>query len=288
MIEILPNWHPIFVHFTVALLTMSVVFYVFHLLLPREHRQQHAVVLLAQVNLWIGTSFAVITAIAGWFAYNSVAHDTPSHAAMTEHRNWALVTLAVFFLLTLWSIAFRKRKKAPVFFVIILLLAGGLLTSTAWHGAESVYRYGLGVMSIPKSSGEGHAHEHSDGEGHADTAKTQTEATGAVPHDTKNHQHDDASSVKNEKSNMTGDKPEETSSNSLDDNPLNMAGDKPEETSSNSLDDNPLNMAGDKPEETSSNSSISNQSDAIIDDKKVSSTQSDKKSHPHNTTPHAH
>jgi uncharacterized membrane protein len=274
MIEILPNWHPIFVHFTVALLTMSVVFYVFHLVLPSEHRQQHAIVLLAQVNLWIGTSFAVITAIAGWFAYNSVAHDTPSHAAMTEHRNWALVTLAVFFLLTLWSIAFRKRKKAPVFFVIILLLAGGLLTSTAWHGAESVYRYGLGVMSIPKSSGEGHAHQHPDGEDHADTAKTQTEATGAAPHDTKNHPHDDASSLKNEQNNVT--------------NQSTMIDDTQKNKSANSLDDNPLNMTGDKPEETSSNSSINDQSDAIIDDKKASSTQSDKKSHPHDTTPHAH
>ena len=161
MIEILPNWHPIFVHFTVALLSMSVVFYVLHWLLPREHQQQYAVILLARFNLWAGTSFAVITAIAGWFAYNSVAHDTPSHAAMTEHRNWALVTLAVFLLLTFWSIASRKKKKAPVFFVITLLLAGGLLSSTAWYGAESVYRYGLGVMSIPQSSGEGHAHQHS-------------------------------------------------------------------------------------------------------------------------------
>lgn len=28
MIEIIPNWHPIFVHFTIALLTISTLLYV--------------------------------------------------------------------------------------------------------------------------------------------------------------------------------------------------------------------------------------------------------------------
>lgn len=50
--------------------------------------------------------------------------------------------------------------------------AAGLLLSTAWHGGELVYRYGLGVMSMPKSHGEGHAHEHGPGMGHTDTLDT--------------------------------------------------------------------------------------------------------------------
>ncbi len=173
MIEILPNWHPIFVHFTIALLSMSVVFYLLQAFFPEDHPWQKSTLLLAKANLWIGTGFALITAVAGWFAYNSVTHDTPSHAAMTDHRNWALVTLAVFVVLTIWSILFRKQNKAPVLFVIMMLISGGLLASTGWKGAESVYRYGLGVMSMPQSSGEGHAHEHADGEGHATTQSNQ-------------------------------------------------------------------------------------------------------------------
>jgi hypothetical protein len=47
---------------------------------------------MANWSLWSGCLFAIATAIAGWLAYNSVAHDSASHAAMTLHRNWALPT----------------------------------------------------------------------------------------------------------------------------------------------------------------------------------------------------
>ena len=201
MIEILPNWHPVFVHFTIALLSMSVVFYLLHAFLPQHHRWHASVSVLAKTNLWLGSGFAIITALAGWFAYNSVAHDTPSHAAMTDHRNWALVTLAVFIILTVWSVLFRAQKKAPVVFVIAILIAGALLAVTGWKGAESVYRYGLGVMSLPQSTGEGHDHQHADGEGHGNlesenTANTalpqnQPQSIAAPPqNDSTPHQHE--------------------------------------------------------------------------------------------------
>ena len=169
MIDILPNWHPIFVHFTIALLSMSVVFYVLGLVFPSHSKHQTALTLLAKVNLYIGVGFAIITAIAGWFAYNSVNHDTPSHLAMTEHRNLALLTLAVFLFLALWSL--WKKNKAGIVFVGLMVISGGLLSVTGWMGGEAVYRYGLGVMSMPKVSGEGHAHQHADGEGHGSQSK---------------------------------------------------------------------------------------------------------------------
>lgn len=117
----------------------------------------------------MGTAFGVVTAIFGWLAFNSVVHDTPSHVAMVEHRNWALSTLALFLVLTGWSV-WRYRRKVtatPVTFLVAMLLALALLMTTAWHGAEVVYRYGIGVMSLPKAekhgtSGEGHAHDHND------------------------------------------------------------------------------------------------------------------------------
>jgi uncharacterized membrane protein len=118
---------------------------------------------LAYWNLWLGTGFAVITVLAGWFAYNSVAHDTPSHAAMTDHRNWALVTLSVYIIVAFWSWKnYKKVKHASMTFTFFIVLASALLVSTGWRGSEAVYRYGLGVMSLPKVEGEGHAHEHSN------------------------------------------------------------------------------------------------------------------------------
>jgi len=164
MFEVLPNWHPLFVHFVVALLSMSTLFFV-SLKILATHKLHGHLKVMAYWNLWLGTGFAVITVIAGWFAYNSVAHDTPSHAAMTDHRNWALVTLSVYTLITFWSFkSYKKVKDTSMTFTIVIILASALLVSTGWRGSEAVYRYGLGVMSLPKSEGDGHAHEHSEGD----------------------------------------------------------------------------------------------------------------------------
>ena len=117
MFEIIPNWHPFFVHFTIALLSMSVVFFVL-LKFSGSHPIKENFRILAYWNLWLGTGFAIVTAIAGWFAYNSVAHDTPSHLAMTDHKNWALITLLVFFVLSIWSVKLYKsiNNESVIFY----------------------------------------------------------------------------------------------------------------------------------------------------------------------------
>jgi uncharacterized membrane protein len=165
MPEIIPNWHPVFVHYTVALLSLSVVLYVVIGFMASPLRDQWLVV--ARWCLWFGTGFTLLTVLTGVYAYNTVEHDTPSHLAMTEHRNLALITAAAFLFLGGFS-AWRAREgqtPRPVF-VIALVAAGGLLLSTAWHGGELVYRHGLGVMSLPEIGGEGHAHDHGDDHSH--------------------------------------------------------------------------------------------------------------------------
>lgn len=37
-------------------------------------------------------NYTIGTVLAGWYAYNTVPHTALSHAAMTDHRNWALST----------------------------------------------------------------------------------------------------------------------------------------------------------------------------------------------------
>lgn len=163
MIQILPNWHPIFVHFTVALLSLAVLFSLVNIWL-REGKLKEQWLILARWNLWLGTAFGIVTALAGWDAYNTVTHDAPSHAAMTAHLYWALATLSAFVVLSLWSAwNVYNQKKASILFAVLLLAGGGLLASTAWHGGELVYRYGLGVMSLPQAEeagDDGHGHDH--------------------------------------------------------------------------------------------------------------------------------
>ena len=172
MIEIIPNWHPIFVHFTVALLSIAVVFFILGTALP-HHKWREQWLTVAHWNLWVGAAISLFTATAGWFAFNSVNHDTPSHVAMLEHRNLALITLTVFLPIALWSmVRYRADKPVQVVFLAALLVAQGLLLSTAWHGAELVYRHGLGVMSLPKKEegGDDHAHQHGEDNAHGQDA----------------------------------------------------------------------------------------------------------------------
>ncbi len=172
MIEIIPNWHPIFVHFTVGLLSISVAFYVLSYL-----SKNLKIIVLSSIGkeleiaarwcLWAGAVITIATVLAGFYAYNTVKHDTPSHMAMTDHRNWAIVTAAVAILIALWSLwRYRKQKPLSITFILALLIMQGLLLSTAWRGGEAVYRYGLGVMDLPDSMEgaqmDGHDHGSED------------------------------------------------------------------------------------------------------------------------------
>lgn len=186
MIEIIPNWHPLFVHFTVALLSLSVVLSLLaRLPLPAGLRAEWRVV--ARWTLWLGALFAIATAITGWLAYNSVDHDDVSHAVMTTHRNWALVTATFFVLLALWSLWDRRwagrepsEGAAGAVFLAALAAGGVLLATTAWYGAELVFRHGLGVMSMPNTSTDPASH---------DTGSRATPPVKAPTHDHSTHQH---------------------------------------------------------------------------------------------------
>lgn len=196
MIEIIPNWHPIFVHFTVSTLSLASVFYlVTYILVIKNNQVHHKTRQFADWNLWLGAVFAIITVIAGWLAYNTVAHDTPSHEAMTDHRNWALATTAVFLVIAIWSI-YRKRVNQGIkpVFMLLVLIAFFLLGSTAWRGGEAVYRYGLGVMSLPKveEGSDGHDHAHEGDNDHNDIVnKTHIPETKLPQSQDLMNQHDD-------------------------------------------------------------------------------------------------
>ncbi len=164
--EIIPNWHPIFVHFTVALLSLSVGLFIASRFLRGDLRQQWE--LVARWNLWFGVAITLLTVAAGFYAFNTVRHDEPSHLAMQEHRNWALATALWF--LALAFLLYRRRRSAPgVGQLLALVLGGSLLLSTAWHGAELVYRHGLGVMALPavEAGVAGHKHGAADLDKHA-------------------------------------------------------------------------------------------------------------------------
>lgn len=183
-IEIIPNYHPIFVHFTIGLLSVSALLYLLGSILKKEN-----LFTAARWNLWIGAVLTVGTVIAGFDAYNTVGHDAASHAAMTDHKNWALPTAGIFLVLAVWA-GWKQRGAQTVspIFVGIIVLASGLLAVTGYKGGEVVYRHGTGVMSLPEIQGDGGhgSHDHGGARDHHEAEKQPQQED---EHDHSAHEH---------------------------------------------------------------------------------------------------
>lgn len=163
MPDIIPNWHPLLVHFPIALIAVSALFTLLAVL-PRGEPWRAEWAAAGRLTLRLGALAAVAAAAAGWQAFNTVSHDDAGHAAMLVHRGWALASLALIVLLALWDVLrARAGKGAHGAFAAMLVLALGGVAVTAWAGGELVYRHGLGVMALPQADEEaGGGHEHGD------------------------------------------------------------------------------------------------------------------------------
>lgn len=189
MIEIIPNWHPIFVHLTIGMLCCSVFFYVASYVIDRNFRLQRQWLYVANWTLWTGCIFVLLTVMAGWHAYNTVAHDAASHAAMMLHRNWAIPTAIVFLLLGIAAFRIVKRNHKPAsLFLSCSLIAFLMLIITGWLGAEAVYRYGLGVMSLPNTQQE---HLHPSHDIHQDVSPHTVDDSETISMPVEEHNHAD-------------------------------------------------------------------------------------------------
>jgi len=155
-----PNIHPILVHFAYALTLTSVACYLLASF-KLAGRWRDSLKPAADWMLAFGSLAIILTIAAGFQAYYTVAHDTPSHAAMTTHRNWAVPSGLTVLLLALWR--WRRRNKSPsAMFKILIVAAAFSLTVAAWWGGNIVFNYGLGVKSLPVVTGDGHDHDHGE------------------------------------------------------------------------------------------------------------------------------
>lgn len=177
-----PNVHPVLVHFAYALTVTSAI----SLLIAAfssaggwRDTLRHA----GDWMLFFAALAIVATAAAGFQAYYSVAHDGPSHAAMTTHRNWAVPSAIAVLALAGWRYLGRAGKPGALF-AVLLLAAAVSLSVTAWWGGRLVYAHGLGVKGMHMVEEPGHQHEHgpesaaADGHDHSPAGFSETDHVG--------------------------------------------------------------------------------------------------------------
>ena len=183
--EIIPNWHPLFVHYTVALISVACVLYVLAAFTGSFQGWRREAFIVARWCFIIGAISIVLTIIAGLYAYNTVAHDGPSHIAMLEHRNFAFATGGLVILLIAGTLYFKLNTPSKALGVVALMLLCSLFV-TAYKGGELVFRHGLGVMSLPDTTSDHHGGSDDNlkdkSSGHHDDGRHES-------HDSHAHEH---------------------------------------------------------------------------------------------------
>lgn len=144
--NILPGWHPIVVHFPLALVVTAAIV----LLAARIVRKPSWAVALATVGTWnlcLGAAAAVIALGSGLAAAIDLQLSTAARHAVSLHVLWALFTTLALLLLAVWRGAGNAAESRPSpLFLLVLVAATGALVVTGYRGGQNVYRYGIGVL----------------------------------------------------------------------------------------------------------------------------------------------
>ena len=153
----LPNLHPAVVHFPLALLATALLFDLLALCSKSRRWLDHGASLLY--------SLAALGAAAAWFSGTQAADAMwtmpgPAQAALTEHQDLGLLTMAATFAVTAfrlfvaWLSRNDARTQLGLFRMIALVAAFAvvfLAAVTADHGGALVYRHGMGVETTVKT-----------------------------------------------------------------------------------------------------------------------------------------
>jgi len=145
-VTLIPGWHPMVVHFPLALVTTAVAL----LLAARLLRQERLAATLATVGTWnlcLGALAAMFAIGTGMAAAMHLEVSPAAHHAISLHVRWAMFTTLGLVLLAVWRGAGTAQESRPSWiFMIVLLGAFAALVVTGYRGGQNVYRFGVGVL----------------------------------------------------------------------------------------------------------------------------------------------
>jgi uncharacterized membrane protein len=146
-LNIIPGWHPIAVHFPLALIVTAALTLTFAAVLP-AHRHAKALAAVGTWNLCLGALAILFALGTGLAAVIDLHVGSASRQAISLHVKSAVVTTVLVLLVAVWRGAGTDADSRPSrFFMLMLWAATAALMVTGYRGGQNVYRYGIGVAA---------------------------------------------------------------------------------------------------------------------------------------------
>jgi uncharacterized membrane protein len=149
-------WHPIAVHFPIALLLAGSVFAIWSWGSgpagnPAAVSSRSWVDRASVWLLWIGTLAAAVSVGTGLLAQDTVPQVPQAWQIMEMHKRGAFCVLGLSLALSLWRLWKRPPLPAEPAFLYLFgwLLLSGLLVATGLLGGRLVYEFGVAVKTAP-------------------------------------------------------------------------------------------------------------------------------------------
>ena len=143
-----PGWHPLIVHFPLALIVVAAALFIAARLLRSESIAATAAI-VGTWNLCLGAVAALFALATGLAAVLDLDVGAAARHAISIHLRWAVFTTLALLLLAIWRGAGSAQGSRPSWlFIIVLMAASAALIVTGYRGAQNVYEFGIGVKRI--------------------------------------------------------------------------------------------------------------------------------------------
>ena len=132
-------WHPMLVHFPIALFTTALGLEILGLLLKKPALHDAAVIVYVLA--------AIASPLNAWTGLHAADEQNLHHPVLERHELFALITtwFSVASLPVLWFIRQKFSQYFRWLLILCMTIAVGCVTIAAYNGGRLVYEYGIGI-----------------------------------------------------------------------------------------------------------------------------------------------
>lgn len=150
--NLVPGWHPLVVHFPLALVVTATVLLSTARILRREDHSA-TLAMVGTWNLCLGAVAAMFALATGLAAVVGLHVGLAAHQSISLHLKWAIFSTVALLLLAVWRGAGGAQNSRPSWiFILLLAMMTAALIVTGYRGGENVYRHGVGVITVEQGT----------------------------------------------------------------------------------------------------------------------------------------